>query len=571
MPTIEFNKRNLIKTIGKKLNDEQLSQAITYLGTAPETIEKETIKVEVFPNRPDLLTEAGMGRALRGFLGMETGKKHYAVEKAKYDVICTKELANIRPHTSCCVIKGITLDNASLNQIIQAQEKLHITFGRNRARCAIGIYPLDKITFPITFTAKKANDIRFTPLDGKKNMDASSIIKEHPAGKTYGHLLGGTDKYPVFIDAKGTILSMPPIINSEEAGRVTATTTDLFVECSGHSTIVLDTCLAILATMLASYGGKIYAVTIHTANGKRTVPDLSGTEMTLDPAYVTARTGLQLKISEMVDYLRNMGHDAHIKNTTTAKRTETKDRENKLIHVTVPSYREDILHPIDLVEDICIAYGYNNIQPQPHPLGTTANQSRTSRLIQKCNELLIGLGFMEVSTFAVTAATTQEDKMNGSGKIQEHVVRINNPTSEEYNAIAAWLTPSLMHVLQTNKMHTYPQQIQTAGRVVVRTGDGKFKEENRIALTICDDKATYTTIKQNVEYTLSRIGLKDWTIIPSTHPSFISGRAGRIVINNKSIGFIGEIHPQVIVNFGLQYPVVSCELLIDKIEELLYP
>jgi len=552
MPTLEFNKKDLLSYLGKKMTDKELAHAITYLGVNCEHIDKTTVKAEVFPNRPDLLSESGMARALRSYLGIETGFKTYKVLPAKHKVLCDKQ--KVRPYTSCCIVRGLKLTKDALDEIIQVQEKLHITFGRKRQRCAIGIYPIEHITFPITYTAKSPNKITFTPLDAKQPMSATQILTTHPKGKEFAHLLEGQDKYPVFIDAKNTILSMPPIINSEEAGRVTEKTKDVFIECSGFNVHTLDTCLAIVATMMTSYGGTIEALEVQHQQGNRTLPQLEPKIITLDTNYAQRRAGFAIKNPKAL--LEQMGYGIK-------KQTKTS------IEVKVPAYREDVLHQIDIVEDLIVAHGYDNIEPIYRPLGTPASTTRMVKLQDKISDLLVGLGLLEASTFVLNSIKNQDQQMHGDKKILDHIVPINNPTSEEYDALRAWLTPSLMGVLQSNKDHPYPQKLFTQGRVVIQTQALGIKEEERTAFALCGDKFTYTDAKQHMEYILNRCGLDSVTIRSSDHPSFIKGRCGRITINNKAIGFIGEIHPQAIVNHGLQYPVVACELIMDKIIELL--
>jgi len=217
MPSITLNKEVFEKLVGKKLPLEKLKERISMLGTGLESIKGNEINVEIFPNRPDLLSEQGLARAFSSFIGVKTGLRKYDVEKSGEKVVIDKSVKDVRPYTACAIVKGLKFDDEKIKEIIQIQEKLHITYGRNRRKCAIGIYPYEKIKPPIRFIAKKPNEIKFQPLEAYKEMTGLQILSQHPAGREYGCLLEGLDKFPIFVDANNQVLSMPPIINSEQS------------------------------------------------------------------------------------------------------------------------------------------------------------------------------------------------------------------------------------------------------------------------------------------------------------------------------------------------------------------
>ena len=224
MPTITLNKTEFEKLVGKELPLEQLKDRISMLGTDLEKIEGNEIHVEIFPNRPDMLSEQGFARAFSSFIGVKTGLKKYEVAYSGQKVIIESSVQEVRPFTVCAIVKGLTFTEERIREIIQIQEKLHVTYGRNRKKCAIGVYPVEKITFPIRYKADAPEKIIFQPLEASGKMNAAEILEQHKTGKEYSHLLQGHKKHPFFIDAKNEILSMPPIINSHITGRVTEQT-----------------------------------------------------------------------------------------------------------------------------------------------------------------------------------------------------------------------------------------------------------------------------------------------------------------------------------------------------------
>src|SRR3989339_1313838 len=185
MPTVNFDRKVIEKLIGKRLSEEELKDRISMLGTDLEKMDEDEIIVEVFPNRPDLLSEQGFGRAMSSFLGVNTGLKEYKVKKSGQKVIVSKGMEDVRPYTVCALVKNLKLDDEKIREIIQIQEKLHITFCRKRKKAAIGIYPLENIKLPIYFCARKPEDIVFRPLEWKKEINVKQILEQHPTGIEY--------------------------------------------------------------------------------------------------------------------------------------------------------------------------------------------------------------------------------------------------------------------------------------------------------------------------------------------------------------------------------------------------
>ncbi len=303
MPNITLNKNVFEKLVGKKLPIDKLKDRISMLGTDLEKIDGKEIEVEIFPNRPDMLSEQGFARAFSSFIGAKTGVRKYNINKSKEKVIIENSVKDIRPYTSCAIVKGIHFNDEKIKEIIQIQEKLHIGFGRNRKRCAIGIYPFETIKTPIYYRALKPEEIKFRPLESSKIMNGKQILSRHKAGREYANLLEGKDKYPIFIDSNNHILSMPPIINSHLTGKITEKTKDVFIECSGFDFKVQQQCLNILVTTLADMGAKIYSMELSYGKKKITTPDLKPTTIKVDIRYVNKLLGMDFKEKDIKKYL----------------------------------------------------------------------------------------------------------------------------------------------------------------------------------------------------------------------------------------------------------------------------
>lgn len=544
MPTITINKKIFEDLVGKKLPIDQLKDRISMLGTDLESIERDEIVVEIFPNRPDMLSEQGFARAFSSFIGEKPGLREYKIKPSDEKVIIEDSVKDVRPHTACAIVKGLKFDDEKIREIIQIQEKLHITYGRNRKKVAIGVYPYEKIKPPITFLAKDPKEIKFQPLEFPKEITGLQVLSQHPAGREYGHLLEGKSKFPIFIDANNQILSMPPIINSHNIGKISKQTTDVFIECSGFDYNILSKCLNIIVTALADMGGEIYSMEIEKDGKTTTSPNLEPETMDIDLDYINKILGLNLKESEIKKLLEKMGYGY----------------ENGKAYI--PSYRADILHQIDLGEDIAIAYGYENFKEEIPKVATIAEEDHIQLFIRRITGLLSCMGYLETNSYSLISKL-ELSRMN----VDYPAMELSN-ANEDYNCLRNWIFPSLLKILAENRHHDYPQKIFETGNCFKKdeSKESNTDEFYRLALLTTHKDADFTEAKQILDYLISALDLTyEIEEEEKSHPSFIEGRVGRVVVDGKKIAYIGEIHPQVLQNWNLEMPVSGFEINITEL------
>ncbi|MDD5700147.1 MAG: phenylalanine--tRNA ligase subunit beta [Candidatus Nanoarchaeia archaeon] len=541
MAIVSINRHQFEKEIGRL--DEKMEERIAMLGTPVEKITKEEIQVEVFPNRPDLLSYHGFKRALLAFLGKKTGMQRYKLNKSRenYKVIVDSSLKDIRPYTACAIIKGLKLDSEKIKELIEIQEKLHLTLGRKRKKLAIGIYPLEKIKFPVTFKALEPDKIKFTPLDYEKDISGLEILQKHPAGKEYAHLLAGKARFPIFIDSDNKVLSMPPVINSQTTGKVTEETRDIFVECSGFDFNILKKCLNILVSVLADMGGSIYEVEVIHEKAKKITPDFEPEVIQISLVNVNKLLGLDLKENDIRKFLERMGYDY-----------------NKNI-VEIPPWRIDILHEVDIIEDIAIGYGYENFIPEIPGISTIGQQAPEEIVRKKISEILTGLNLQEVSSYHLTTINDQFEKMDE--KENSAIILENSKT--DYNIMRKNLSHYLLKILAENVNNSFPQRIFEIGRIFCLK-DNTPHEKDSIGLAI--SPGNFTEAKQILNYLFRMLGINIKLEEPKESPAyFIRGRAAEIRLENKMIGFLGEIHPKVLRNWRIRTPVALFEMDFDEV------
>ncbi|MBN1544541.1 phenylalanine--tRNA ligase subunit beta [Candidatus Woesearchaeota archaeon] len=544
MPSIKLNKTVFNRLVGKELSDVELRERIPMMGTDLESVGGDEISVEVFPNRPDMLSEQGFARAFSSFIGQKTGLRRYDVKPSGSKVIIDKSVSGVRPFTACAIVRGLEFNDEKIREMIQIQEKLHVTFGRNRKKLAIGIYPLEHIKLPIRYFAEDPKKVKFQPLEFPRELTGLQILSQHPAGREYGPLLEGKDMFPFFADANNEILSMPPIINSHRTGKVTDQTEEVFIECSGFDFNTCNICLNIIVAALADMGGRICSMELEFPDCKKITPDLEPRRMKLDVPFVNKWLGLRLSEDQMTGLLARMGHGF------------------EMGFVLVPAYRADILHMVDLAEDVAIAYGYDKFEPDLPKVATLGEESPFEVFRRRISDVLIGLGLLETNTYNLTNAVDQNSRMGTDIRLAE----LESAVNTDYNVLRAWMLPCMMKVLHDNKGSEYPQNIFEAGTCfrLDASSETGVCEFVRLAVALCGPDADFTRIKQVFDVLAQALDF-GYDSKETEHLSFIPGRVARISVGGLDVAYIGELHPQVLDNWELEMPVSCFELNITDL------
>ncbi|VVB82266.1 Phenylalanine--tRNA ligase beta subunit [uncultured archaeon] len=535
MASVIFPRKKFEKEIGRL--DEKMQNKIAMFGTPLEKFDDSNIEIEVFPNRPDLLSYQGFKRAFLAFLGKQKGLKEYKVNKPEKDYIVNidSSIKDVRPYTACAVVKNLKFDDEKIKEIIDIQEKLHLTVGRKRKKLAIGIYPLEKIKLPITFKALEPDKIKFIPLESDREMTGLQILQRHPTGREYSHLLAGKQKFPIFTDADKNILSMPPIINSHLTGKITEETKDVFVECSGFDFDSLNKCLNIVVTTLAEMGGQIYQMELKYKE-KKITPNLAPEKMKINLKNTNALLGLNLDEKQIKDLIERMGFNYNKGN------------------VEIPSWRVDILHEVDLIEDVAIAYGYENFIPIIPEIAKTGEEDKEGIIKRKIAEILAGLNILEVSNYHLTNKKDQFKKMSIP---EENFLEVEE-SKTDYTILRKDLGHYLLKNLSENVDSEYPQRIFEIGRIFTPT------ETENLALAIAP--ANFTEVRQILEYLSRMLNIELKISEPEKFPNyFVDGRTTEIMLDKKTIGFLGEIHPKILRNWKIKMPVALFEINLEEI------
>ena len=545
MPVITLQKERFSRFVGRELTVEEMTNWLPWLGFDIEEIGSDYVKVEFNPNRVDFCSYAGVARAFRGLMGWETGLPKYDVKDGKTVLKISKAVAKIRPYMLAAIVRNVKLDQEAIVDLMEMQEDLHWGVGRNRKKASIGVHNLDVVTPPFTFTAVEPDKFRFVPLDKTEEMSLGEILEKHEKGIAYKHLVAWAPRYPLLIDKDGKVLSMPPIINGELTC-VTSKTTNLFLDVTGTEYVAVERSLNVLATALADMGGTIERVRVKYPNRTVISPSLTPKKMKLRVSYANELLGLKLTETQVAESLRKC-------------RLDTEKLGNGIIEVGIPAYRIDVLHEVDLVEEVAIGYGYYRLKPSIPETLTIGAQHPVHRTANTIRQIMTGLGYTEVTNFTLINEAVHYEKMRQDAR---NMIKLANPVSAEYTILRESLLPSLMKNLMDNKHESFPQrlfEVSDVGRINQRA-ETRVERRLHLAGVSSHSTASFTELKSCVEALLHNMGLKRWEIKPARHPSFLEGRAAAIYLERKEIGVLGEIHPEVLNNFELENPTSAFEI-----------
>ena len=547
MPVITFKYQDL-KDLGIDLEKDELINTIPMMASDIEDYDDEEIKVEFFPNRPDNLSIEGVARSFKGFLGLETGLPKYDIEESGEKVYVSKEVEKIRPHIRFAKIDNVDFSGDKIKYIMDFQENLHWVIGRDRKKVAIGVHNADVVEGPFNYIATEKTENAFVPLEMGEELTPEEILEKNQKGEKYAHLIDKFDKYPLILDKDNKVLSMPPIINGELT-KLSEDTKNIIVDVTGTDEKAVNQALNIICSSFAEVGGKIKSMEIVYEDETFVSPDLTPKERNVHVDVANELIGgTDLDAEDVKRLLEGARFDAEILN------------ENEL-KVIIPAYRIDILHEVDIVENIAIQYRINNVEAKLPNLATIANEHSWFKSEQTIRELMVGFGFQEVMSLMLTSEKNHFEKMN-----QEEIdhVQVARPISISGTMIRTSLLNSLMEFLEDNKHEDLPQKIFEIGDVVYMDDENfnKTRTVKKLAGLICHSSANFTEIKSTTSSIVSNLGYS-MELSDSQNTSFIAGRVADFTGESKNgqiKGFFGEISPEVIRNFELEYPVTAFEI-----------
>jgi len=579
MPVVDIDPDELRQLTGREeKSDDELKNDLFNLGLEYEgETDDGEMQLEFAPDRLDRLSVEGVARSLRYQYGEDRGLFVPETNDADWSIYVDESVPDGRPYVSGAIIRNVNLSDEALESLIQLQEKLHATMGRKRAKAAIGIHDLtmlkgqsydDEGRPSITYTGVDPEDARFVPLESDAEMTPTEVLEAHDTGKKYADLLDGFERYPAIYDELG-LFSFPPIINGRRT-EVEPESRDLLVELTGTDQWTIDHICNIICYALSARGATIEEVKIEYPDAASAPadygpqllrPDFSVRTKTLAHDRIETVLGIELDSETVVDLFERSGLSA----------TVDSDTVDTTYEVQIPPYRVDVLHPMDLIDDVGRAYGFNELEPRYPDVGTVGGRHERTRLEDAARASLVGLGFEDLLNFHMISQEANYGRLNidpGSDLVGAgEPVEITGPYSEDYTQLRSWVLPSLLMVLENNTHRAYPQDLAEIGlaAAVDETENTNVAEWRSIGAVLARYDATYEDAKARLAALCDDFDVSFQTP-PTGHPSFIPGRVADVVVDGETVGVVGEIHPQVLVEHDLELPVAAFEIRLDALQ-----
>ncbi len=548
MPVINFPAERLKAALGKAAETVDLEEKLAMFGCVPEEVSGEAWAVEVFPDRPDLLSPELLGRSLRAYLGEQPGLTSYELAPPGGTVRVEASVARVRPVIVAGAAYGVELDDAAVKGLMDLQEDLHWGLGARRRKVSVGVHDASGIEAPFTYKAVDPDTVSFVPLRDTRELTMREMVVELEKGEEYAHLVDKHDAWPLIVDANDEVLSFPPIINGTRT-TLTPETTDLLVDVTGTDERACRQVLNIVMVQLAELGGSLEQVTIEHPDGSFAVPELEPASWTLSASDAQRLLGVPLDGDRAADALARMGHGVAV--------------DGDQLHVEVPAWRSDVLHEVDLIEDVAIGLGYDQFAGTDPAAVTFGTPSPTEVFAGQLRRAMTGLGYLEAITLTLRS---REEQMEAFGA-EDPVVAVQNPVSSEQAVLRTRLLPGLIDLAARNTHRDTPQRLFEVGDVVGPSADGKRpRNRTRIAGLVVAHDANFTGIKSHVEGLLRALGVQAREQAAQA-PGFQAGRCALLEHREEewALGFYGEIAPATLEAFELAMPCAGFEL------ELVHP
>lgn len=544
MPIATYNKKHLMRTLGFRIGYDELIRNVMNLGLVVKRETETEVDIEFKANRPDIISAVGLARAVRYFM-RKSRKFDYKASgvAANLPISVGAGVAKIRPYVAGIVVAGVSLDEDRLADLINFTDKLSENYGRKRKRIAIGLHDLKQVKPPLYYDAY--GDEEFVPLGRSKPIRFSDVLKNEQKGRKYGALLGDSERrYVALKDSEGT-LALVPIINSERT-KVTAATKNILVDITGSTRHVIEKVADMLAANFIDMGCEVYCVKVNYAKESRLTPAMKTETVSLTVGQVEREVGVKIGFNNGILLANKMGYEAAL----------IGDR----IRFKVPAYRLDYINEQDLIEDIAIAYGYDYIQPVPVLSNATGTPEADAVMRNTIGEAMVGMGYGEM----MNSYLTDEGRNFRLMRLKEQpCIKISNPKSETATMMRTWLVPSLLGCLAKSAHDRLPQRMFETDLAFGLKG-GQPDEAYHLAAVSCDARVNFNGAKADLAALSGALDI-EFKVEALRHESFIEGRCAAITVDGKRVGFLGEVHPEVLGNLGIEEPVLAMEIDLGKV------
>ena len=574
MPTISVDQKllaSLLSRHGCQHDIADVDHRLPLLGTDIDRCDEEVLDIEIFPNRPDLLSAETLSLAMRGFLHNQPTLANESLESSGITLSVEPELATIRPVILGAVVRGLDMSDDDemddfIKQLMDHQEKLHFALGRGRRRASIGVHDLTTLKPPFTVKAVDRSH-SFIPLAMEHAMTIDEILASHPKGVDYAHLLDGMEKVPIIEDAEGAVLSFPPIINGVHT-TVQSSTRDLFIDVTGWDRRACESCLMLVALQAKERGATLQTIEITDCDGEQEVlPNWTPVHHRVPARLITTILGRELSDDELSNAMLRMGGAFTGRSPATSdeisgsKSMQYASEGEDMFGFDMPRWRFDLLHPVDIVEDIAIGHGYEDLGNDVPKAPMNAIPRSDDNLRRRIRTSMQGMGFMQIQSLTLSNDEDQFNRMRW--KPFNEITRITNPITLEHTMMRHFLLPGLLRLLASNRHHDLPQSVYELGTVV-----RDHKNMDRLAFLTAERIGGFASIRGRIQAFLRDIGAENVVIepLPDNEGPWLAGRSAKVLLDGEWVGCFGEIDPSISQIFELLVPLNGAEFDVEALK-----
>ena len=550
MPTISVKQnllRRLVESRGRVHDVEDLAFRLPLMGTDIDTCDEDVLDIEIFPDRPDLLSPETLFHGMMPFLHDSPPSPRLAVKPGTISMRVAPELSDIRPVILGAVVRGLELDEDIIKRLMDHQEKLHFALGRGRKRASIGVHDLSTLEPPFRVEAVERSH-SFIPLAMDEEMTIDEILDKHPKGVDYAHLLDGMDKVPIIFDANDSVLSFPPIINGDHT-TVTEKTRDIFIDVTGLDLRACEAALMLICLQLSVLGGQVESVRVTTCEGKDWSINGTPIEHKVERELVEGILGNSFSDDEIEEAIRRMGG-------------QYKGDMSGVLSILMPRWRFDILHPIDLVEEVAIGHGYDDLAYDVPKAPLTAIPRQDGHLRRRIREALQGLGLIQIQSLTLSNDSDQFTSMRW--KKDGAITRMTNPITTEHTILRQNILPGLLRLLAANRHHDLPQGVYELGTVVI-----DHTNRDRFAFLVAENSGGFASLRGRIQALMRDLGCQDWTLEVLEGGPWLEGRSASIIVNGTTVGECGELDPHVSESFDLNVPMSGAQIDVQLLASVM--
>jgi len=549
MPQSVLDRERLLALAGRRLSDAELDDLLFSSKAEIEGQEGNDLTISVTPDRLDLLSEGGLGLYLQGRLETARGIPKYRAptrDDPAAGFEADPSVSPLRPAIAGVVVHpptGASLDEGLLEEAVRFQEILHATIGRNRRAASLGIYPVDRLEFPVRYSLEPIGSVRFVPLDASEEVGGEEFFRDHPMAQTYGAMGRSGEKCLTLRDARGTILSLPPILNGRAAGEARAGDRDLLIEATGTRERSVAESVGLLLVVFVAQGWTVSPVPVARRG-------ISGS----DGRSIIAHRSVELSSAELTR-LGGEGLSAAVVERRLAQSRLTGHSHARGWNVETPPWRPDLGTTVDVAEDVLLADGVRPEDGLLPPSRTRGRLRGETRFRRRFSSTLLGLGLAAPHT-PLLVSEAAVARVGGNAPL-----RLRNPVSAEFAFLRDRLLLSHLDVLAHNTRHGYPQRFGEVAPVIVAAPGSETGGETRYhaAVVLASDTAGFADAAAVVEYLLRTVDVAG-NREPVELPGTISGRAARTRVAGEPVAELGEIAPGILAELGVPVPVAWAEV-----------